>query len=307
MTPDGERGETLQPRVEDAGYRLLVVSPGKTIGEELESCMARDGLDYFVQPTGGQPPPPWRPDAVVYDLTEADRRMVESLPAEAPAPNGPTLAAVSPDHLEAPRLHIASDDVIVCPWRPGELALRVQRLLDAAMPAPAPGVIRAGDLVIDTNRYDVFLAGRPVLLTFKEYELLKLLASNPGRVYRRDMLLEQVWGYAYFGGTRTVDVHVRRLRSKIEDAQHTFIDTVWNVGYRFRAIDSCYGYGNGKQEVICFLLHNPVFCHRYPTGRAVMVSRDVVAVRSAGDNVACGVCPGRANREGSSTLPAPRR
>ena len=59
------------------------------------------------------------------------------------------------------------------------------------------------------------------------------MASNPGRVYSREALLEQVWGYHYFGGTRTVDVHVRRLRSKIEDSTHTFIDTVWNVGYRF--------------------------------------------------------------------------
>ena len=80
------------------------------------------------------------------------------------------------------------------------------------------------------------MAGRKVLLTFKEYELLKLLASTPGRVYSRDKLLDQVWGYQYFGGTRTVDVHVRRLRSKIEDASHTFIETVRNVGYRFRAL-----------------------------------------------------------------------
>ena len=72
------------------------------------------------------------------------------------------------------------------------------------------------------------------MLAFKEYELLKLMAANPGRVYSRETLLEQVWGYQYFGGTRTVDVHIRRLRSKIEDASHTFIDTVWNVGYRFR-------------------------------------------------------------------------
>ena len=99
----------------------------------------------------------------------------------------------------------------------------------------APGVIRAADLVIDPHRYDVHLAGRKVLLTFKEYELLKLLASTPGHVYSRDKLLDQVWGYQYFGGTRTVDVHVRRLRSKIEDATHTFIETVRNVGYRFRA------------------------------------------------------------------------
>jgi DNA-binding response OmpR family regulator len=124
--------------------------------------------------------------------------------------------------------------VIIVPWRPGELRFRLARLLERkAAPTESPNVIRAGDLVIDSDRYDVYLAGRPVLLTFKEYELLKLLAANPGRVYSREALLEQVWGYRYFGGTRTVDVHVRRLRSKIDDATHNLIETVWNVGYRF--------------------------------------------------------------------------
>ena len=78
------------------------------------------------------------------------------------------------------------------------------------------------------------IRGDRVSLTFKEYELLKLLAENPGRVFSRYALLNQIWGYEYFGGTRTVDVHIRRLRSKIEDAEHNFIETIWNVGYRFR-------------------------------------------------------------------------
>ena len=71
-------------------------------------------------------------------------------------------------------------------------------------------------------------------LRFKEYELLRLLSSNPGRVYTREALRSQIWGYEYFGGTRTVDVHIRRLRSKIEDADNSFIETIWNVGYRFQ-------------------------------------------------------------------------
>ena len=74
-----------------------------------------------------------------------------------------------------------------------------------------------------------------VVETTKEYELLKLLASEPNRVFTRDALLDQVWGYNYFGGTRTVDVHVRRLRSKVEDSTHTFVETVRNVGYRIRS------------------------------------------------------------------------
>jgi two-component system alkaline phosphatase synthesis response regulator PhoP len=74
-----------------------------------------------------------------------------------------------------------------------------------------------------------------VEFTFREYELLRFLAANEGRVFTRDTLLDRVWGYDYYGGDRTVDVHIRRLRSKIEDAGHTFIETVRNIGYRFRS------------------------------------------------------------------------
>lgn len=81
------------------------------------------------------------------------------------------------------------------------------------------------------------MSGKRISLRYKEYELLLLMASNPGRVFSRDTLLNQIWGYEYLGGTRTVDVHIRRLRSKIEDADHTFIETVWQVGYRFKPLN----------------------------------------------------------------------
>jgi two-component system alkaline phosphatase synthesis response regulator PhoP len=93
--------------------------------------------------------------------------------------------------------------------------------------------VRCGDLVIDLDNCEVTVAGRLITLTFKEYELLRFMAAIPGRVFTRDALLDEVWGHDYFGGDRTVDVHIRRLRSKIEDSTHTFIDTVRNIGYRF--------------------------------------------------------------------------
>ncbi len=93
-------------------------------------------------------------------------------------------------------------------------------------------MIRHGSLSIDLERYKVTIDGDVVDLTFKEYELLRFLASNPGKPYTREALLNQVWGYDYYGGSRTVDVHVRRIRSKIERHEQ-FIDTVRNVGYRF--------------------------------------------------------------------------
>ena len=129
-------------------------------------------------------------------------------------------------------------DFIVSPPDPDELVIRARRALGAAKDADADDkhLIKAGDLEIDTASYEVSLKGERISLRFKEYELLKMLAENPGRVFSRDALLNRIWGYEYFGGTRTVDVHIRRLRSKIQDSEHKFIETVWNVGYRFKEI-----------------------------------------------------------------------
>ena len=95
-------------------------------------------------------------------------------------------------------------------------------------------LITSGPLTINQESYEVTLDEEKIDLTFKEYELLKYLASKPGRVFSRESLLHSVWEYDYYGGTRTVDVHVRRLRSKINDIRYNFIETVWNVGYRFK-------------------------------------------------------------------------
>ena len=97
-------------------------------------------------------------------------------------------------------------------------------------------LIISGPLIIDEESYEVTLDGEKVDLTFKEYELLRYLAAKPGRVFSRESLLHSVWEYDYYGGTRTVDVHVRRLRSKINDIRYNFIETVWNVGYRFKSV-----------------------------------------------------------------------
>ena len=97
-------------------------------------------------------------------------------------------------------------------------------------------LIKHGDLIIDLPKYEVRQAGRLIVLTLKEYELLCLLSSNPGKVFSREALLNKIWGYNYFGGARTVDVHITRLRNKIEDGSHSFIETVRGVGYRFKEL-----------------------------------------------------------------------
>ena len=148
----------------------------------------------------------------------------------------PSIAMVPRSRVPSFDPSLVATDFIISPPDPDELVARARRALGTGGGSADQDsdVITAGDLQIDTSSYEVTLRGERIGLRFKEYELLKLLVENPGRVFSRDALLNQVWGYEYFGGTRTVDVHIRRLRSKIEDAEHNFIETIWNVGYRFR-------------------------------------------------------------------------
>ena len=168
-------------------------------------------------------------DAVGFSRTEADEAVQLCRRLRLPV-----VALVTERELEDYDIARGADDFALKPPNPTELALRVTQLLRRLRGREGSETIHSDDLVIDQSRYEVAVSGHRVLLTFKEYELLRLLALNPGRVFSREELLSRVWGYEYFGGTRTVDVHVRRLRSKVEDANHTFIETVWNVGYRFR-------------------------------------------------------------------------
>jgi len=147
----------------------------------------------------------------------------------------PMLAIVAEGGWAAVTADWGADDVILHTAGPGEVEARLRLAVGrrtAADPAPA-GEIRSGDLVIDEASYLVRLRGRTLDLTFKEFELLKFLAQHPARVFTRSQLLQEVWGYDYFGGTRTVDVHVRRLRAKLGAEYELLIGTVRNVGYRF--------------------------------------------------------------------------
>ena len=130
------------------------------------------------------------------------------------------------------------DDFVAAPPAAAELVTRVRRVLARSRTDEGQGLIRAGDLVINPTSYQVSLKGSHVELRFKEYELLVLLATNPGRAFSRESLLNRIWGYHYYGGIRTVDVHIRRLRSKLQDADQPLIETVWNVGYRFATVSS---------------------------------------------------------------------
>ena len=177
------------------------------------------------------------PDLVVLEI---DRRanssaiweLVQKIKRAKPLP---VIALVNKETLGNLDANLKSmDDFLLKPGDSSELLLRVKRLLKNTGSTDNSELIECGDLVIDLASCEVTLNGRLIELTFKEYELLRFLAGHPGRVYTRDSLLSKVWGYDYFGGDRTVDVHIRRLRSKIEDATHTFIETARNIGYRFK-------------------------------------------------------------------------
>jgi len=144
----------------------------------------------------------------------------------------PILALADVDSLSNPDDYLAMNDFLMPPYNVEEMAVRAKRLLHEV--EKPEEILQSGDLEIDLANCEVRVMGKIIELTFKEYELLKFMASDPGRVFTRETLLDKVWGYDYFGGDRTVDVHVRRLRSKIEFSEKTFIDTVRNIGYRFK-------------------------------------------------------------------------
>ena len=142
----------------------------------------------------------------------------------------PVILAISLDQLALVDSTSGISDFITTPVDPLELRLRVQRLNKEEQ---TDDLVVFKDLELNTLNYQATLAGKPIDLTFMEYELLRFLVANPIRVWSREQLLSKVWGYDYYGGARTVDVHIRRLRSKLGEERASWITTVRSVGYRF--------------------------------------------------------------------------
>jgi two-component system, OmpR family, alkaline phosphatase synthesis response regulator PhoP len=125
------------------------------------------------------------------------------------------------------------DDFCLTPFHPSEVTARLRHLFWRGGDGVQPEMVEHSGLALNLETYQASIAGRPLDLTYMEYELLKFLAQNPGKVFTREMLLSRVWGYEYYGGARTVDVHVRRLRAKLGEEHANLIQTVRSVGYRF--------------------------------------------------------------------------
>jgi DNA-binding response OmpR family regulator len=142
----------------------------------------------------------------------------------------PVLLVLATEHLALLESSGVSADFVVAPLDPVEFRIRLNRL---AREEPGEDLLRFRDLELNPLNYQATLDGEPMDLTYMEYELLRFLVENPVRVWSREQLLSKVWGYEYYGGARTVDVHVRRLRSKLGEERASWITTVRSVGYRW--------------------------------------------------------------------------
>lgn len=148
----------------------------------------------------------------------------------------PLILIVTEGGLAAVSADWGVDDVVLDHAGPAEVEARIRLALGRRTPVESASEIHTSGVTIDESSYTARVNGAVLNLTFKEFELLRFLAAHPTRVFTREQLLSEVWGYDYFGGTRTVDVHVRRLRAKLGDLEH-LIGTVRNVGYRFDATE----------------------------------------------------------------------
>lgn len=199
------------PEMERGGFTATVLTPPE--------FAERAGID--------------QPAALVLDLRDLPPAAFE-LVAKSYANTSVIIVLVSEAELEQVGPQAMLDDFLLMPASAAELRRRLERALWRRFGVDEKAVVRCGALAIDLANYRVTVAGEPVVLTYKEYELLRTLAVNAGRVFTREQLLNRVWGYDYYGGARTVDVHIRRIRAKIETRGFRFIETVRNVGYRLR-------------------------------------------------------------------------
>jgi DNA-binding response OmpR family regulator len=161
------------------------------------------------------------------------QKTIKRLRDDGPLAEVPVLIAVAVARLPALDFSIGFDDFVLMPLVPAELYARMRQLDWRTATFGSDEILKIDDLVIDIAGYEVRLAGRRVELTHQEFELLRFLAQHRGRVFTRDALLERAWGYRYAGGTRTVDIHVRRVRAKLGEAG-AILETVRNVGYKIR-------------------------------------------------------------------------
>jgi DNA-binding response OmpR family regulator len=239
-------GETMAMPAGERVPRIMVVDDDRTVADVVTRYLEREGYDVTATGDGSvavelATAAPAPPDLVILDLMlpgldglEVCRRLrrIGPIPVIMLTARGDEVDRVI-------GLELGADDYVAKPFSPRELTARVRSVLRRTAGSPSSddgeaSVLRAGDLRVDLSARDVILADRPVQLTAREFDLLAFLMRHPRRVFRREELLDHVWGYS-MGDTATVTVHVRRLREKVEadPSRPVLIQTVWGVGYRF--------------------------------------------------------------------------
>lgn len=199
--------------------------------EELTDGLALTG-DEIVATDELLPENRWinEADALVVELGPQPMRRLREVTRIAEEIGLPVLVVAEAEHLALMERTKGISDFVVAPPNPVEVRLRLQRLDKGVN---TEDLLRFKDLELNPLNYQASLASQPMDLTYMEYELLRFLVENPVRVWSREQLLSRVWGYEYYGGARTVDVHIRRLRSKLGEERSSWITTVRSVGYRF--------------------------------------------------------------------------
>jgi two-component system, OmpR family, response regulator len=220
--------------------RILVVDDDRSISEVLRLYLTFEGFEVEVAANGEEALRLFAatsPDAVVLDVMLPLKDGWDVCRAIRQAGQTPVLMLTAKDSLEdkLQGFGLGADDYLVKPFDPKEAVARVRALLRrTSLPeaAPSPDIIRVGSLEVNTAAYDVKIDGNLVDLKPREIQLLHFLLKNPNRVFTRDQLLASVWGYDFAGETRTVDVHIKRLREKLTKEKSIRLRTVWGVGYK---------------------------------------------------------------------------
>lgn len=212
----------------------IIGTPGGTTGSTARLLAELGFAPHVLAPDGKARPeqaPARTPSVVIVsDRVQETCRAVEG---DEELRDVPLLLALEPEQLDTGAGVSGGHELLVHPFSAAELQTRMARARRAVSGAEQSDRVRCGTLDVNLATYEVSIAGRPVDFTYMEYELLKFLVTHPGRVFSREALLSRVWGYDYFGGARTVDVHVRRVRAKLGQEHAHRIRTVRSVGYRW--------------------------------------------------------------------------
>ncbi len=225
-----------------ANEKILIADDDKNICELLRLYLAKEGYETLIANDGEAAVASFerdKPDLVLLDIMMPGLDGWEVCKRIRAAGQTPVimLTARGETFDKVLGLELGADDYIVKPFDSKEVLARIKAVLRRCAPAdaaPDDGVIRFDKLSVDLTRYELKVDGRVVDTPPKELELLYYLASHPNRVFTRDQLLDEVWGFDYYGDSRTIDVHVKRLREKLENASDQWsLKTVWGVGYKF--------------------------------------------------------------------------